>query len=292
KIVHRQIVAYSDYSVLVPVASIEQAARLGTLASALAEAQHGEIFAVHVVGVPQALSLADGRHFLDRGKPILRRVIRSGEERDVPVNTMIRLGRNVGTAIMETARERKSNLILLGWPGYTHTERAAFGSVIDLVSRNPPCDLAVVRFREREQPRRILIPTAGGPHTPLCLELAIAQAKTFKEETGEDSVITLLSIITPETSQQQVAKVHARYREHFRWPFESLFVENGTVLDAILKESANHNLVLIGATQEGWFEQRMFGSLAEQLAREAHKTVIMCKAHEPVKHMFRRILNG
>ncbi len=292
RVVHQEIVAVAAYSVLIPVADIEQAARLGTLAATLTRPRGGEIFAVHVVGVPQALSLADGRYFLKHGVPILERAIDAGRERDVPVNTMIRLGRDVGHAILETARERRSNLILLGWPGYTRTERAAFGSVIDLVSKSPPCDLAVVRFREREAPRRMLIPTAGGANTGLCIELAIAQAKTFKEITGDAAEISLMTVITPDVDRYEIQALHDRYREHYKWPIKSIYKANGTVLDAILDESMNHNLMLIGATEEGLFEQRLFGNLAEELARESLKTVIMCKAHDRVKHLFRRIMTA
>lgn len=292
RVVHQEIVAVSEYSVLIPVADIEQASRLGTLAATLARPRSGEIFAVHVVGVPQALSLADGRYFLKHGVPILERAIDAGRERDVPVNTMIRLGRDVGRAILETARERHANLILLDWPGYTRTERAAFGSVIDLVSSSPPCDLAVVRFREREAPRRILIPTAGGPHTSLCIELAIAQAKTYQEVTGETAEISLMTVLTPDVDRYAVQALHDRYREHYNWPLKSIYTQNGTVLDTILDESLKHNLMLIGATEEGLFEQRLFGNLPEELAHESLKTVIMCKAHDRVKHLFRRIMTA
>jgi amino acid transporter len=291
RVVHQEIVAVSDYSVLIPVADVEQAARLGALGTALSKPRDGEVFAVHVVGVPQALSLADGRYFLRSGIPILDRVIQMGQEREVPVNTMLRLGRDVGHAILETARERRSDLILLGWPGYTRTERAAFGSVIDLVSQAPPCDLAVVRFREKEAPERILIPASGGPNTGLCLELAIAQASTYKQDTGSDSEITVMTVVTPGLDQYAMQALHNRYREIYGYEFRSLFVENQNVLDAILNEARNHNLVIIGASEEGLFEQRLFGNLAEEVAREALKTVIMCKAHDRVRHLFSRMLS-
>jgi amino acid transporter/nucleotide-binding universal stress UspA family protein len=290
RVVHQEIVAVADYSVLVPVADIEQAGKLGTLGTALAGARNGELFAVHVVGVPQALSLADGRYFLKQGIPILQRAIEAGQAQDVPVNTMLRLGRDVGSAILETARERRSDLILLGWPGYTRSERAAFGKVIDLVSQAPPCDIAVVRFRSPEAPKRMLIPTAGGPNTGLCLELAIAQAQAFKKETGEDSEITVMTVITPSNDRYAMESLHNRYRQIYGYNFKSLFIQNGTVLDAILDESENHNLVLIGATEEGLFERKLFGTMAENLARESHKTVIMCKAHDRVRHLFNRML--
>ena len=121
--------------------------------------------------------------------------------------------------------------------------------MIDLVSHAPPCDLAVVRFREMEPPERILIPTSGGPNTGLCLELAIAQASTYKQDTGSDSEITVMTVVTPGLDQYAMQALHNRYREIYGYEFRSLFVENQNVLDAILNEARNHNLVIIGASE-------------------------------------------
>jgi nucleotide-binding universal stress UspA family protein len=99
-----------------------------------------------------------------------------------------------------------------------------------------------------------------------------------------------MTVITPDMDQYAMESLHNRYRQIYGYDFKSLFTQNGTVLDTLLNESLNHNLVIIGATEEGLFEQRLFGNLAENLAREAHKTVIMCKAHDRVRHLFKRML--
>jgi len=147
EVIHQEIVSTRRYSILIPVADELQARLLGTLAAPIARDKDGEVFALHVVRVPKQLGIADGRFVLKHGKPILESVIAQAKELDVPVNTMIRFGRDVSQAVVATARERDSNLILLGWLGTTSSEGKAFGSVIDAVSKNPPCDVAMVRFR-------------------------------------------------------------------------------------------------------------------------------------------------
>lgn len=119
RIVHEEIVAVADHSVLIPVANTTQARLLGILASAVAQDRGGEVFALHVVRVPRQLGITDGRYFLKQGKPILETVIDEAQQRDVPVHTMIRLGRTIPAAILETARERATDLMFLSWPGYT-----------------------------------------------------------------------------------------------------------------------------------------------------------------------------
>jgi amino acid transporter/nucleotide-binding universal stress UspA family protein len=291
RIIHEEIVAVTEYSILIPVANLSQARLLGILGSAVARDRDGEVFALHVVRVPRQLGISDGRFFLRQGKPILETVIEEARQRDVPVHTMIRLGRTVASAIVRTARERGTDLMMLSWPGYTETPEAAFGSVIDLVAQNPPCDLAVVRFRKRELPRRILIPTAGGPHAALAVELAICQARQFKAESGEDATITLLHVLAEGADEVALAwaeRLLAHIVSHHDYPLEQRIVRAPDVVAGILQEAETCNLLMIGATGERLFEQRLFGSIPERVAREATKTVIMTKRYWRLKSLVGR----
>lgn len=295
RIIHEEIVAVTEYSVLIPVANATQARLLGILGSAVARDRGGEVFALHVVRVPRQLGITDGRFFLRQGKPILETVIEEARQRDTPVHTMIRLGRTVANAILETARERGTDLMMLEWPGYTETPDAAFGSVIDLVAKNPPCDLAVVRFRKREAPRCILVPTAGGPHAALAIELAISQARQFKIETGEDSNITLLYVLlegADEIAMAWAKRMLSDVASRYDYPLAQKVVIAHDVVTGILEEAENCNLLMIGATGERLFEQRLFGSVPAQVARETTKTVIMTKRYWRLKSLLGRVTAG
>ncbi len=150
---------------------------MGPLGAAIAKAHDGEVLALHVVRVPVQLSISDGRMFLREGKPIMEEAISQAREVDVPVHTMIRLDRHIGRAILDTARKRRVELMLLGWPGHTCQPTPGLWQRHRLIAKNPPCDLAVVRFRERREPKRILVPTAGGANTRRAIGLAIDQAR-------------------------------------------------------------------------------------------------------------------
>ncbi|HEY74720.1 MAG TPA: amino acid permease [Thermoflexia bacterium] len=293
RIIHEEIVAVTQYSVLIPVSDVNTARLLGILGAAIAKDRGGELFALHVVRVPAQLGISDGRFFLKQGKPILEAVIEEAKRYDVPVHTMIRLGRHPATAIIDTAYERGTDLMILAWPGYTTHPSAAFGSVIDLVAKNPPCDLAVVRFRRREPPRRILIPTAGGPHAALAIDLAIAQARQYREESGEESIITLFYVLpedaTP-TQEARVCRILEEQSRHYDYPLVCKVARASSVVEGILQEAEDHNLVMVGASAERLFEQRLFGSIPEKVARECPKTVIMIKRYWPLKSRLGRLL--
>jgi nucleotide-binding universal stress UspA family protein len=248
-----------------------------------------------VVRLPVQLVLNEARQFLAQGKMLMEAVIREARPFDVPVHTMIRVGRHTGSAIFDTARQRNSNLIILGWPGYTKSHDVAFGSSIDLLAKNPPCDIAVVRFRQREAPQRILIPTSGGLHVQLAIELAIAQARQYEGQyPGRRPTITLLYVTPEDANSGAMAGGYELLRSlaaGFDYPLEVLVVTAPDVTTGILREAEEHNLVIIGATQERLFEQRLFGSISEQIVRECNKTVIMVKRHQgPVVSWLRRML--
>jgi nucleotide-binding universal stress UspA family protein len=246
-----------------------------------------------VVRVPVQLSISDGRMFLREGKPILEEAIHQAREADVPVHTMIRLDRQIGRAITHTAEERDVDLMLLEWPGRTDSPHHAFGSVIDLVAMNPPCDLAVVRFRKRQEPRRILVPTSGGGNTRLAISLAIDQAKSFAEQTGESAVVTLLYVCVPAEACPEIRargfELLRNLASGFDFPLEVQVLGADDVVEGIVGEAAQHDLVVIGATAERLFDQVLFGTIPERVALRAPVTVMMVKGYKgPVRLWIRR----
>jgi APA family basic amino acid/polyamine antiporter len=294
-IVHEEVLAVKESSVLLPVASEKQAHQLSILGAAIAKERDGEVLALHVVRLPVQLSLSEVRYFLAQGKPLMEAVIQEARPFDVPVHTMIRVARHIASAILDTARQRDSNLIILGWPGYTESQDVAFGRIIDLLAKNPPCDIAVVRFRRREAPHRILIPTAGGLHTRLAIDLAIAQARQYERQHPKQyPVITLLYVMPEDANSGTTASRYELLHSlgaGFDYPLEASVVTAPDVVTGILREAEKHNLVIMGATEERLFEQRLFGSISERVAHECTKTVIVVKRYRgPVRSWLRRLL--
>jgi nucleotide-binding universal stress UspA family protein len=294
-ILMEEVLERRSYSVMIPVKNHSQARRLGLMGSVIARERDGEVLALHVIRVPTQLSLEEGRHYLAEGRSLMETVISEARQRDVPVRTMLRVGRNVSQVIQMTVEERDVDLMLLGWPGYTYATDVAYGRVIDLLSLNPPCDLAVIRFRERELPERILISTVGGPHAPLALELADIQARRFEAHHGGSATITLFMVVSPESGEEGVALGRVLLRglaDAQGVAAEIKVVAHADVFQAIMEEAQQHNLVMVNAPHEGVLEQRLFGSIPERLARECPKTVIMVKRYQPVRSWLTRWLRG
>ncbi len=291
EILLEEVLVSRQYSVLIPVATREQARILGHIGSILARANEGEVLALHVVRVPYQLTLGDGRSQLKHGRPYLETVIEQAKEMDVPVHTMIRLGRKVDDAVRKTAVENASDLILLGWPGFTNTAGRFYGSVIDPIVDDPPCDIAVVRYREHRPVRSIFVPVAGGPNSRRVVRTAVNMASLGEEG---PALVNLMHIVPIGAGTRE----HVRTNQIFDYALEGIdyphitrdIVEGTSVLDTILENAENCecDLIVIGSTDEPLFRNLLFGSIADQVANRAKVTVIVVKRRQSAFHSFLR----
>ncbi len=289
EILHEEVLVSNDYSVLVPIGSSLQAEILGRIGAIIASDQGGEVLALHVVQVPQQLSLTDGRIFLKESRPLLDEAISWAKERDVAVHTIIRLGRKVSEAIRLTAGENATDLMVLGWPGYTNSSGSLFGSVIDPIVDNPPTDVVVVRYRPWRPLKKILVPVTGGLNSRLALKLAVSMANA---ESQEDVSLSILHVL-PLGSNHRAEVVGQRALEASQEGVEydhigTIMVQSDDRAAAILDVAEGYDLIVIGASEEPIFRNFMVGTLAERVARNANVTVMMVKRSSSPLHSFVR----
>lgn len=275
----------ADYSVMVPVHSMEQARILGKIGSLLAKDRGGDVFALNVAKVPPQLTLADGRYFLREGRPYLEKVIEMAREHDVHVHTMIRLGRDVEPAIRKTVLESAADVMVVGWPGYTNTTDRLFGSVIDPLVDNPPCDTVVVRFRTERPVKSILVPVSGGPNSRRAVKLAVSMARQAEDGPAEVHVISVIPENATENwrmrAQQAVTHSLEGSREYMDHITTEL-VEGQRIPDTILKTAQSYDLVVMGATEEPLLKNRLTGGISAQVAKNASVTVMIVKRRSSV----------
>ena len=163
------------------------------------------------------------------------------------------------------------------------------------VSKNPPCDLAMVRFRQREELREILVPVGGGPNSSMALELAVMQAREYSRENGFQPHITALYVVRGDDRRlvELGNRILAKAIAPFDYPIEPRVVPAPSILEGILRQTEESNLVVIGASEEGFFEQLLFGAMPERVARECSKTVMIVKRYQgPVKSWIHRLRPG
>jgi uncharacterized hydrophobic protein (TIGR00271 family) len=280
------------YRILVPIANPATAGTLLRLAGVLARQQDGEVLALQVVTVPDQVPLEEGRHRAAVGRVLLERAMAQAKEEGFTVKTMTRVAHGVADGILDTAREEDVDLILLGWRGYTRSAGASMGPIIDAVIRDAPCEVTVVKGEEWRDAGRILVPTAGGPHAPIAARLAMILSEAY------DSQVTALHVQLGRATPQQMEENRQRIARTlnglpFSHPPQQKVIIAESVVEGIVREAEKYDLVLLGASEEGLFDQFVFGSIPQQIAARVPKTAVIVRRYGgPTEFWTRKLARG
>ncbi|MFB6194624.1 MAG: universal stress protein, partial [Haloplanus sp.] len=276
-----------EYQILVPIANPDHADQLIRTARDIAADRDGEVLVLSVVALPEQTPLSEGHERATERSEIIDRAMAVDTDDDVPVNGIVRVGHHVDQAILHTITQHGSDAVLMGWRGRSPRRRdVVVGSTVDSVVRQADCDVLVERIGATDADfDDILLPTAGGPHARYAAEVARAIAHT----TG--ATVTVLHVVAPDDEaarrRGQVTLDETR-RLLDDVPNETQLIEAADVADAIVAESADYDLTIIGATREGLLQQLVFGAVPETVGREAKSRVIMAKRYRGIASRLRR----
>ena len=279
----------APFRILLPVHNPATAEPLMRLAASIAKPRDGEITVLRVVQVPDQLPPEMARREIEGEAETLERLQALEGELGVPVTTEVRVGRNVGRAILEARREDRSHLVILGWKGFTTTARQILGEVTDDVVRLARADIMLVRFGpERTVPRRILLPSAGGVHARKAQGYALAVTE------GGGGELTLAAVVpagSPEgrrrEQEERLAEERAELPEDAS--VGTRLVAGPGVVEGIVGAAGDYDAVMVGASGDSFSQRILFGTIPERVAREAPGTVIVLKNHDRVRAFMGRV---
>mgnify|MGYP000291900656 CR=1 FL=1 len=277
-----------DYRILVPIANPENVPQLMRTADDVASANEGEVIVMSVVTLPEQTPLSEGYAAADERREVIERAMSYAEDRDIPVSGTVRIGHHAADAILNTIEQYDADAVLLGWSGSRSRRRdIVLGSTVDAVVSGADADVFVERFAPDAAGDlgSILLPTAGGPHAELAAEtgLAIARANDAAVE-----VLTVLEGTGAPDARQRAEELVAGVAADFEGLDVSTRVADGDVVEAIVDASADHDLTLIGATQEGLLQELVFGAIPVEVGERAESTVIMTKRNLGITSRLRR----
>jgi glucosyl-3-phosphoglycerate synthase len=261
-----------EYTVLLPVVETEDALRLLPLAVAFARHNGGRVLVLGIAIVPEDQPLSDGMLETRRVRAELDAIDGFNSVDGVSVRPVAHVGRDLATEISAVAAEQHANLILLGWQGNRSSSERLFGPPIDVLLRDAPCDVAVVRLSGTGEWQRVLLPVRGGPHTPLACETALALADRA------NASITVLYASDPRRPDDLAARESLQSLRTLprvsRWLERSIPAEQ-----AILAEAPDHQVIVLGVTGRRGDPEAPVGPLADRVLRRANATVVLVRHH-------------
>src|SRR5574341_1452178 len=133
--------------ILVPIGGTAVDPDLIRLAVSLAKPGKAEILAVHVIEVRWNLPLdAVLEPELDSGEELLAKAARVAEQAGGELQTELLQAREAAAAIIDTARERGADLVLIGMPYRKRLGRTYVSKTVEDVYLGAPC--AVLAYRQ------------------------------------------------------------------------------------------------------------------------------------------------
>lgn len=273
-----------EYAVLLPVANPANAVQLIQAAIAVAQKKNGEIDILHMVPIPEQVPLEAAGHYLAEGREaVVEAMLYTAVA--VPANRSVRYCRNAARGILSAAREKRTDLIMLGWRGRSYRREFVFGSTLDPILERSPCDVAVLRDCSKRSYDRVLVTVSGGPNLPLALELA----DTFA--TPETGRITCLNVRRKGESTRGAARsieflLKAVGTGGDRYVVK--FAESDDLVGTIAQTAEDHDLVIMGASARSRWHRIFAGTLPEDVALRTPRPFIMCKAAGRIESFLQR----
>ncbi|MEO1209698.1 MAG: chloride channel protein [Cyanobacteria bacterium J06638_20] len=265
---------------LLTVSNPDTAPHLMELALAIARERQYEIELLSTITIPRGQASAEASVYAGDRRKLLNRLESMAE--GIPflsIHTQIQVAHDPAQSILDTIKEEHIDLLLMGWKGRTYTRGRVFGSIVDTVVRQAPCEVIVAKLGETPRFDRWLLPIAGGPNAHAALEL-LPPLLTL----SPDPQVRLCQVIlenNPKPSQRGILKQAAadlRRQTHAR-----IFarVDRGDSVPEVilsLSEKKHYDVIMLGASREGLLAQAIQGNIPEAIARQSTSTVLLVRS--------------
>ncbi|MDQ1444889.1 MAG: hypothetical protein QOI20_1353 [Acidimicrobiaceae bacterium] len=274
--------AVRTFRILVPVANVRDVQSLVHTALRLAreEGEQAEITLLRIVGLPGSAYRAgprvqEGR--MAKATESLRPIVQLIEGAGHRATPMVLPSSDVADAIVRVANSRKPDLVLLGWHR-SFWGNNILGGVVGEVLRRAKADVAVVvdpagTGLAIPKGGRIVAPFGGGFHEDVGYDLAVRLAD------ASDASVTLVGPSegsAPEALGERAAKA---YEESGVWTTPVTVGAGGDAGDALVEQTHDADLIVLGVGDDWAKDQRSLGGLREKVAARSTAPILLVRRH-------------
>jgi len=247
-------------------------------------AKKAQVELLHMVPVPDQVPLSDAEKYMMEGREgIVETMLYLAPH--FPISTTIRYCRNIARGIISAVREKKSDMIVMGWRA---PQRRDFrmGPNLDPIIERCPCNIVLLKDYQNMEYKRILVPLAGGPNGSFALEVASILA-----EEGEGEILAL----TVDTGKVRfdIGNYVRSNKDSLHLPLErvhSKVIYSKNVVDGILKEAKDYDLIVLGSSNAPLLVNLSRESVPETVARKYDKPLVVVKASLGIQSIVKRWL--
>jgi len=271
-----------EYRIMVAVANPANALELVLNTYKLCGAKEARVELLHMVPVPDQVPLTDAGEYMMGGKEAMVEAMLYLGPR-FPIATTVRYCRNVARGIISAVRDKKTDMLIMGWHGRPKAHSFNLGSTVDPIIERVPCNVVMLKDCGNRKFNRVLVPLAGGPNGALALELADILA----EKEGE-VVAFHVAGGKKRFDLEQFVELHGARLQLPAGRLRAKTVRKPDAVRAIIDESEAYDLVVVGAAREPLLYQVVRHSIPETVARTCTKPLVLAKASGGIRSWIRR----
>jgi nucleotide-binding universal stress UspA family protein len=269
------------YTVVVPVANPET--QHGLVQSELPVHGHGdercpELVAMNVIEAETSSRQNVESDRVERQRALLSNVHDITGEMNIYVRTRAPVSPDAGEAIVEVATEEAADQVLMRWNGTLARDAHVFGTTLDPVLVDAPCDVSLVEIQSETVGRPVTL-AGPGPHSPKAAQRAVE----FATVQGTTPVLLNVQPPAPDGDTDPVKRGH----ELIAWvvdkagidreDYEARVVVEEDTESAILDAVNEFDTVCMGLSKRSARSRIRFGSITERISQRATGNVAIVR---------------
>lgn len=240
----------------------------------LARKLEASIWVINPVTLPEQLpyemSTSEGTP-----RKLLGWALNTIDESNVPTEGIVRFSRQVAGSVIQATSEHEIDLVVL--PADSGVEGVRNRDITRQRERGADCDVVVIDTYPHQASRtKILVAIGGGPHSGLAVDVATSLV-------SERNVwVEILHVIDSDASTEQQERAEqfvttARDRFDTTENVDTWILEADEPADAIIEQSEQYDLTVIGAPTTSRLRQFVSGSRSRTIASDARSGVVVVR---------------
>ncbi|MFC2048754.1 amino acid permease [Elusimicrobiota bacterium] len=274
-----------QYKIMVAVANPNNALSIIKTTYLISDVKNASVNLLHMVPVPDHVPLSDAEKFMMDGKEAITEAMLYLFMK-FPITSTIRYCRNIARGILSAVREKKVDMLIMGWHGKTRSRIFSLGSIVDLMLERAHCDVVILKDCGNKKFENILVPIDGTLNGVFALKIASIIAE--KDKAG----ITVLMVSSNRIRFGGV-ELPGLYQNHEEINYSRIttkYIESNDVVGTILEQSKNSDLVVLGPSRVPLMYQLARESVSRTVAQRCGKPVVLVRRSQGIKSWIRKIL--
>jgi amino acid transporter len=279
--------ARKDYRVLVVPFRQVHIRPLMRIACSLAKNYEGEVTALSVVEAPPKVPLYRYTGGVQEARTMLRLGENIADEHKVEFTRLIKVSHRLSYGILETAREEKSNFILLGPMGEGEKEGGVMEQFQEIVLLNvlehAPCNVGIYHGQLLADVKRLVLAVEDTPSCRLAVNISPALAEELKSSVA---ILRVIPESAPKGEEQRITTWMEEVTKDlpFRLPVEKIVIRSKEAAKSIIEQVRETDLLLMGASRHAGRITSLFGpDTTEEVMKNVCVPSILLKRYQQQK---------